>query len=183
MTNGDNSWIANFIWGIADDVLRDLYVRGKYRDVILPMMVLRRLGAVLEPTKKAVLDLKMQLDKAGAPYILHPLRMMLSVDTPEARMAAVLHDVVEDTSVTLQQLRDEGFPDSVLSAVQALTKHEGKDYEALIRRAGANRLARMVKLADLRDNSDLSRIAEPTEKDRQRVEKYRAAIQYLERLG
>jgi type I restriction enzyme M protein len=53
MSNGDLNWIANFIWGIADDVLRDLYVRGKYRDVILPMMVLRRLDAVLEPTKKA----------------------------------------------------------------------------------------------------------------------------------
>ena len=59
------NWIANFIWGIADDVLRDLYVRGKYRDVILPMTVLRRLDAVLEPTKKAVLDLKASLDKAG----------------------------------------------------------------------------------------------------------------------
>ena len=58
------SWIANFIWGIADDVLRDLYVRGKYRDVILPMTVLRRLDAVLEPTKRAVLDMKASLDKA-----------------------------------------------------------------------------------------------------------------------
>src|SRR5881227_490889 len=59
------SWVANFIWGIADDVLRDLYVRGKYRDVILPMTVLRRLDAVLEPTKQAVLDMKASLDKAG----------------------------------------------------------------------------------------------------------------------
>jgi type I restriction-modification system DNA methylase subunit len=59
------NWIANFIWGIADDVLRDLYVRGKYRDVILPMTVLRRLDAVLEPTKHAVLDMKAALDKAG----------------------------------------------------------------------------------------------------------------------
>src|SRR5437879_11996871 len=57
------NWIANFIWGIADDVLRDLYVRGKYRDVILPMTVLRRLDAVLEPTKQAVLDMKVSLDK------------------------------------------------------------------------------------------------------------------------
>ncbi len=59
------NWIANFIWGIADDVLRDLYVRGKYRDVILPMTVLRRLDAVLEPTKQAVLDMKASLDEAG----------------------------------------------------------------------------------------------------------------------
>jgi type I restriction enzyme M protein len=65
MSNGDLTWITNFIWGIADDALRDLYVRGKYRDVILPMMVLRRLDAVLEPTKTAVLSMKENLDKAG----------------------------------------------------------------------------------------------------------------------
>jgi type I restriction enzyme M protein len=65
MSNGDLNWITNFIWGIADDALRDLYVRGKYRDVILPMMVLRRLDAVLEPTKQDVLAMKGNLDKAG----------------------------------------------------------------------------------------------------------------------
>ena len=62
--NGDYAWIANFIWGIADDILRDLYVRGKYRDVILPMIVIRRLDALLEPTKQAVLSMKEKLDKA-----------------------------------------------------------------------------------------------------------------------
>ncbi|GAB4250562.1 MAG: hypothetical protein Kow0027_14010 [Saprospiraceae bacterium] len=65
MENGQLNWITNFIWGIADDVLRDLYVRGKYRDVILPMTVLRRLDAVLEPTKKAVLEMKARLDEKG----------------------------------------------------------------------------------------------------------------------
>jgi type I restriction enzyme M protein len=65
MGNGDLNWIANFIWGIADDVLRDVYVRGKYRDVILPMTVIRRIDAVLEPTKQAVLDMKKNMDKAG----------------------------------------------------------------------------------------------------------------------
>src|SRR6202167_6566572 len=63
MANGDLNWITNFIWGIADDVLRDLYVRGKYRDVILPMTVLRRLDAVLEPSKAAVIAMKERLDK------------------------------------------------------------------------------------------------------------------------
>ena len=63
MSNGDLGWIANFIWNIADDVLRDLYVRGKYRDVILPMTVLRRLDAVLEPKKNAVIDMKTALDQ------------------------------------------------------------------------------------------------------------------------
>src|SRR5215203_4947475 len=65
LSNGDLNWVANFIWGIADDVLRDLYVRSKYRDVILPMMVLRRLDAVLEPTKADVLAMKATLDEAG----------------------------------------------------------------------------------------------------------------------
>ena len=65
MTAPNLNWIANYIWGIADDVLRDVYVRGKYRDVILPMTVLRRLDAVLEPTKQAVLDMKEALDAAG----------------------------------------------------------------------------------------------------------------------
>lgn len=65
MSNGDLNWITNFIWGVADDVLRDVYVRGKYRDVILPMVVLRRLDAVLEPTKQAVIAMKTMLDRAG----------------------------------------------------------------------------------------------------------------------
>ena len=122
-----------------------------------------------------------QVDKAGAPYVLHPLRMMLAVKTPEARMAAVLHDVVEDTQVTLEQLRAEGFSDAVVEAVEALTKREGEDYEAFIRRVAPNPIAREVKLADLKDNSDLSRIAEPTERDRERIKKYRQAIATLER--
>src|SRR5262245_48764111 len=74
MTNGDLNWITTFIWSIADDVLRNLYVRGKYRDVILPMMVLRRLDAVLEPTKKIVLDMKASLDKARITNQDAPLR-------------------------------------------------------------------------------------------------------------
>jgi type I restriction enzyme M protein len=65
VSNGNLNWIANFIWGIADDALRDVYVRGKYRDVILPMTVIRRLDAVLEPTKPAVLTLRKQLDALG----------------------------------------------------------------------------------------------------------------------
>ncbi len=74
MRNEDLNWIANFIWGIADDVLRDLYVRGKYRDAILPMIVLRRLDAELEPTKQAVLDMKASLDEAGVVHQDQALR-------------------------------------------------------------------------------------------------------------
>jgi type I restriction enzyme M protein len=68
------NWITNFIWGIADDVLRDLYVRGKYRDVVLPMMMLRRLDAVLEPTKQDVLEMKASLDGAGITHQDRALR-------------------------------------------------------------------------------------------------------------
>jgi type I restriction enzyme M protein len=74
MIENNLNWITNFIWGIADDVLRDLYVRGKYRDVILPMIVLRRLDAVLEPTKQAVLDMKATLDSARISNQDQPLR-------------------------------------------------------------------------------------------------------------
>src|SRR5713226_4672607 len=74
MDNAQLGWIADFIWGIADDVLRDLYVRGKYRDVILPMTVLRRLDAVLEPAKQSVLDMKTSLDKAGVVHQDQALR-------------------------------------------------------------------------------------------------------------
>jgi hypothetical protein len=94
--NLDLNWIANFIWGIADDVLRDLYVRGKYRDVILPMTVLRRLDAVLEPTKKAVLDAKANLDKA-------------KITNQDAALRAASEQSFYNTSkFTLRDLRNRG---------------------------------------------------------------------------
>lgn len=114
-----------------------------------------------------------QVDKAGQPYILHPLRVMLRVSTTHERMAAVLHDVVEDTKVvTLERLRSEGFPDEVVRAVDALTKREGETRLEAAARAAAHPIARVVKLADNAENMDLSRIAEPTDKDRERVEEY-----------
>jgi (p)ppGpp synthase/HD superfamily hydrolase len=121
-----------------------------------------------------------QQDKAGAPYILHPLRVMLAQKQPAQRIAAILHDVVEDTPWTLEQLRAEGFSDDVLSAVDALTKREGEDYFAFVDRAGRDPVARAVKIADIRDNMDVSRIAGVTDRDRERLEKYRQA---LTRLG
>jgi (p)ppGpp synthase/HD superfamily hydrolase len=121
-----------------------------------------------------------QTDKAGAPYILHPLRMMLRLSTPEERMVAVLHDVVEDCGWTLEGLRAEGFSLTVVAGVEAVTKREGESYEAFVLRAAQNPVGRRVKLADLEDNSDLSRIANPTAKDIERVEKYRKAIKLLQ---
>lgn len=125
-----------------------------------------------------------QRDKAGAPYILHPLRMMMKMKTTETQMAAVLHDVVEDCGVTPMLLRYEGFPETVVEAVGALTKRvidgEEEPYETFIRRAALNPIARLVKLADLEDNMDLSRIAKPTEKDHLRIQKYAAAKVIIE---
>jgi (p)ppGpp synthase/HD superfamily hydrolase len=121
-----------------------------------------------------------QVDKAGAPYILHPLRMMLKLATPEERMAAVLHDVVEDCGVTLDDLRTGGFSEAVVAAVDALTKRDGESYEDFVARAARDAVGRRVKLADLEDNSDLSRIANPTPSDFERLEKYKRAIAFLQ---
>ena len=124
-----------------------------------------------------------QADKAGAPYILHPLRVMLRVKTTEERIAAVLHDVVEDTSLTLDILRAEGFSEAVIKGIAAVTKRPGEDYTEFVRRAAADPIGRAVKLADLADNCDLSRIAAPTAKDYERIEKYKRAIEQIKALA
>lgn len=116
-----------------------------------------------------------QIDKAGAPYILHPLRVMLRLDTPEGMQAAVLHDVLEDTSVTVDALRDAGFSESVIEAVEALTRRPDETYAAFIDRVKAHPVARRIKLADLEDNLDLRRLADPdspSPADMDRVKRY-----------
>jgi (p)ppGpp synthase/HD superfamily hydrolase len=120
-----------------------------------------------------------QVDKAGQPYILHPLRLMLAVRGTHERMAAVLHDIVEDTDVTFDDLVREGFPAEVVDAVRALTKHAGEKRLDAAHRAAANPIARAVKLADVADNMDLGRIATPTEKDFARLKEYEAVRQVL----
>lgn len=121
-----------------------------------------------------------QVDKAGAPYILHSLRVMLAVASTEERIAAVLHDVVEDCGVTFDQLRAEGFSEAVVTAIASLTRDEAESYEAFIERAACDPIARAVKLADLHDNMDLTRIANPTERDHERIAKYRRAVAFIE---
>jgi (p)ppGpp synthase/HD superfamily hydrolase len=113
-----------------------------------------------------------QFDKSGAPYILHPIRLMLAVSGQSERMAAVLHDVVEDTNITLDDLRSEGFPEEVLLAVEALTKRPGESRLEAAARASENPIARAVKLADVSDNMDLGRISNPTERDFARLREY-----------
>lgn len=120
-----------------------------------------------------------QVDKGGAPYILHPLKVMLRMTTLEERIVAVLHDVVEDCGVSLNDLREEGFSEEVLSAIESVTKVPGESYEDFVDRAAQNPIGRAVKLADLEENSDISRIASPGWEDLERIEKYRRAIARL----
>ncbi|KAE9639803.1 HD domain-containing protein [Pseudomonas sp. PB103] len=120
-----------------------------------------------------------QVDKGGAPYILHPLKVMMRMSSLEERIVAVLHDVVEDCDISLEDLRQEGFSEDVLTAIAAVTKVPGESYEDFVERAGQNPIGRAVKLADLEENSDLSRIASPSWEDLERIEKYRRAIARL----
>ena len=129
-----------------------------------------------------------QFDKAGKPYILHPLRVMQNLGpgaSDDERMTALLHDIVEDCDVSFDDLRAQGFSEAVVVAVEHLTKtpDEERDYMSAIRRVALNPIARRVKLADLTDNMDLGRIANPTAKDFERLEKYRAAKAFLEGLA
>jgi len=116
-----------------------------------------------------------QRDKAGQAYILHPLRVMMRLETEPERMAAILHDVVEDTPYTLERLRELGYPQEVLGALDCLTKREGESYEAFIERVRPHPLARRVKLADLEDNMDVRRLLAVGPRESERLARYRAA--------
>jgi (p)ppGpp synthase/HD superfamily hydrolase len=117
-----------------------------------------------------------QKQKNGEPYALHPIRLALTLQDEPERIAAVLHDVVEDTFITLTALIDEGFSPEVIEAVRLLTKPKGADYDQYIVAIAANPIARAVKLADLRDNMDMTRITEPlSAKDIARIQKYHRA--------
>ena len=123
-----------------------------------------------------------QKDKADQPYILHPLRVMLNMDTESEMIAAVLHDVLEDTELTADDLCKQGFSEEVLEAVQYLTKHDGEEYETFIDRIQQNSVARKVKLADIEDNMNIKRFISPkspTEKDIERLKKYYQAWKRL----
>ena len=122
---------------------------------------------------------KGQKDKAGASYILHPLRVMMSFDSEIEMTTAVLHDVIEDSSWTASRLRDEGFSEEIVESVLCVTKKEGESYEEFVERSKKNPLARKVKLADLEDNMNLSRISNITEKDLRRLKRYHRAWQVL----
>lgn len=120
-----------------------------------------------------------QTDKAGKPYILHPLRVMQHLETETEQIVGVLHDVVEDSEYTFEDLENCGFPNEVIAAIKLVTKQPGVDYQAYLANIKSNSIARNVKLADLQDNMNLQRLQTITEKDLQRQAKYKKAVDFL----
>ena len=137
-----------------------------------------------EMTKKAIrlmFDLhKEQTDKSGLPYVFHPWHVAESMDDEITATVALLHDAVEDTDLTLEDVREAGFPEEVVAALGCMTHDDSVDYMDYVRALAPNAVARKVKLADLRHNADITRLDAPTEKDLARREKYVKAIELLE---
>ena len=115
-----------------------------------------------------------QTDKAGKRYVNHPIAVSEKVSSPEEKITALLHDVLEDTPIRPETIADL-FGEEILADIQAVTRLEGEDYMDFVARAKRNPVARAVKLADLEHNLDLSRIPNPTSEDFERMEKYRKA--------
>ena len=119
-----------------------------------------------------------QYDDFGIPYIFHPMHLAEQMDTEEECVVAILHDVVEDTDVTIEEL-EKDFPTQIIDAIKLLTHDKSVDYMDYINNLKANPIAKKVKLADLKHNSDLTRLDKITEKDLIRNEKYKKAIKFL----
>ena len=125
-----------------------------------------------------------QVEKNGHPYVMHPLRLMLSMDTDEERLSALLHDAVEDgDNVSFDDLRGLGMPDTVLDTLRLLTHEGGEPYDDYIARIAKHPMARKVKMADLRDNMDVQRLPAFTDKDAERMRRYVRAYDTLLRLS
>ena len=122
---------------------------------------------------------KNQTDKAGNPYILHPLHVMENVNSKEGKIVAILHDIIEDTDITEDYLFKIGLSKRIVDAVVALTRSEDMDYQEYIKNLSSNPLAKEVKLADLEHNMDLKRLPTLEEKDLERKRKYQIAYHYL----
>lgn len=137
-----------------------------------------------EMTKKAMKIAynahKEQTDKNGIPYIYHPIHLAEQMDDENTICVALLHDVAEDTDITLEELKSEGFHDEVIAALKLLTHDDKVPYMEYVRAVKENPIATKVKLADLRHNSDLTRLDIVDEKAVKRAEKYKEAINILE---
>jgi (p)ppGpp synthase/HD superfamily hydrolase len=131
---------------------------------------------------------KGQTDKSGAPYVLHPLRLMMQMETEAEMMVAVLHDVVEDSrdkgenQWTFEKLREYGFSEEVLAALDCVTNRADESYDEFVKRASRNPIAHRVKIADLEDNMNIKRIGELKLNDLKRLEKYHRSWSYLKNL-
>ena len=122
---------------------------------------------------------KDQVDKSGIPYVFHPIHLAEQMESEETAIVALLHDVVEDTEYTLQDIAAMGFPQEALEALALMTHDKAVPYMDYVARLKGNPIARTVKLADLRHNSDLSRLDTVDEKALARIEKYKKAIAEL----
>lgn len=123
-----------------------------------------------------------QVDKAGKEYIGHPLRVMGMGESEDEKIVGVLHDVIEDTPITVEELAKEGFSQDILDALQCVTKlSDNEDYDHFISRVLTNPLAVMVKINDLKDNMDITRLNKLTDKDLERIRKYQRAYSRLVR--
>lgn len=122
---------------------------------------------------------KEQKDKGGMPYVYHPFRVASKMDDEFSTCVALLHDVVEDTSTTIADLRAMGFPRAVTEALALMTHDKTVPYMDYVLKIKTNEIATKVKLADLADNSDLSRLESVTEADLERVKKYQKARELL----
>jgi len=126
---------------------------------------------------------KGQVDKAGREYVMHPIRVAERCKDPRAKIVALLHDTIEDTGVTEEYLRREGFPDEIISGVLSVTKRDKEEYDDFVRRAAENTIGKEVKIADLEDNMDIRRLPEMTDYDVARLRKYLRAWQFLTKNG
>jgi len=122
---------------------------------------------------------KGQNDLEGKPYILHVLRVMHSVNTDKQKITAILHDVVEDTDWTFDKLKQEGFSDEIVKAIDSVTKRKGEEYLTFVNRSNKNVIGRIVKIADITDNIDIKRIKKPTKKTFEMMKRYRKALRIL----
>lgn len=125
---------------------------------------------------------KGQHDKAGKDYIEHPKAVATMLESQEEKIVAYLHDVVEDTYVTLEDLKKMGFSDKVISAIDAITKRDNEDHEEYIKRVSANDLAKKVKLCDMYHNSDITRYDNPSLEEEKRCAKYLKKIEELSKM-
>lgn len=122
-----------------------------------------------------------QVDKVGVPYVFHPIRVSCKCVTDEEKIVALLHDVIEDTGVTIDYLLSKGFSRKIVDAILSVTRNDGESYEDFIRRCGLNSIGKEVKLHDLEDNMDITRLSQVSEMDLARLNRYIRAYKYLKR--